>query len=442
MTSTLAHTLRTTACAFLVGSLTAGAAQATEGYFQEGVSVQEKATGGAGVANPRDALTIANNPAGLVDVGAQANLDLTFFAPDRGYDASGTLFVAPGSHTSHDNVFPVPAMAFAMPIDATSAFGIAMYGNGGMNTHYVTSAAAPFCAPGTGVFCGGSQTGVNLTQAFMSVGYAKKFGSFSVGIAPIFAMQMFSAYGLGAFGGISSNPAELSGNGTDWSFGGGLRVGAEWHVTPALRFGLAGATPMWMSKLSKYSGLFADGGSFDIPASITAGVAYDVLPMFTVMLDYKRIFYSGVPAISNPSAFVGIPLGASGGPGFGWSDVNVVSVGAEWRMMPNLTLRAGYSHNTNPINAKDVTLNILAPGIVTDHISAGASYALTQNLVIDLAGVVVPRHDISGPEVIPGFGAVPGSNVNLRMSQFEVTAGLTYKFGAPPPPPAPVISKY
>ena len=45
----------------------------------------------------------------------------------------------------------------------------------------------------------------------------------------------------------------------------------------------------------KYSGLFADGGSFDIPANITAGLAYDLTPDLTVMADWRHIFYSGVP---------------------------------------------------------------------------------------------------------------------------------------------------
>lgn len=253
---------------------------------------------------------------------------------------------------------------------------------------------------------------------------------------------MFRAYGLGAFGafGLSSNAAELSGNGTAWSFGGGVRAGVEWHVTPTLRFGLAGATPIWSTSMEKYSGLFANQGQFNIPATVTVGAAYDVLPMLTLLLDYKRIFYSDVAAIGNSPLLVGqVPLGAAGGPGFGWSDVNIVSVGAEWRAMQNLILRAGYSHNTNPISSADVTLNILAPGVITDHVSAGASYQILPNVSFDVAGVYAPRQNVSGPEVTP-FGTTPGSNINIWMSQFEITAGLTYYFDAPAHPV--VVSKY
>ncbi len=441
MTGALSRVLRTTACAILIGTLTAGAANATEGYFQEGVSPREKATGGAGVADPRDALTIANNPAGLVDVGTQANLDLTVFSPDRWYNATGTALVAPGTYKSTGDAFFIPTMAFSRQIDGESAWGIAIYGNGGMNSAYNAANAGPACPAGSfGVFCNG-KAGVDLNQAFMSAGYAKRVGAFSFGVAPIVAIPMFRAYGLGAFGafGLSSNPAELSGNGTAWSVGGGLRAGVEWHATPTLRFGLAGATPIWSTSFEKYSGLFANQGQFDIPGTITVGTSYDILPMLTLLLDYKHIFYSGVPAISNSPNFNGILFGAAGGPGFGWRDVDVVSFGAEWRATQDLILRAGYSHNTNPISSADVTMNILAPGVITDHVSAGASYKVLPNASLEFAAVYAPRQDVGGPEVTP-FGATPGSNINIWMSQFEITAGLTYYFDTPTNPV--VVSKY
>lgn len=93
MTNSSQRLLRVSACALLIGM--AGAAQATEGYFQEGVSPREKALGGAGVADSRDALTIANNPAGLAFVGHQLSIGLSAFSPSREYTATGTAAVPP-----------------------------------------------------------------------------------------------------------------------------------------------------------------------------------------------------------------------------------------------------------------------------------------------------------------------------------------------------------
>jgi len=130
-------------------TIAATAARATDGYFEEGVSPADQATGGAGGAEGRDALTRGNNPASLTDVGQQFNGDLTLFAPSRGYDATGTLFVAPGSHESSYDLFGVPALAYAQPTDGESSWGVALYGNGGMNTDYKVS-SNPNCGGRTG----------------------------------------------------------------------------------------------------------------------------------------------------------------------------------------------------------------------------------------------------------------------------------------------------
>lgn len=425
------HGIRKAALAAATTSLIAGAmspqAHATEGYFQPGYSAIQKSLAGTGVANPEDAMTLAINPAGLVSIGGEFQLGLSLFSPMRDYTVTGGPgFVAPGTVKSGWEEFLIPGIAYSEPIDANSSWGIAVYGNGGMNTNYPGDTPNPACGPFTGVFCGG-KAGVNLTQVFISPGYAWKSGSLSLGVAPIFALQQFKANGLGAFAGISASPADLTNNGASYSYGGGVRVGAIWSASPTLRLAIAGATPMWMSKFDDYKGLFADGGAFDIPASVTAGVAWDASPDFTVMLDYKHIFYSAVDSVGNSTVFTGIPFGAPGGPGFGWSDVDVVSVGAAWRVAPDWTLRAGYANNTNPIGSEDVTLNILAPGVVTDHISAGFSHTFNEKSALDIGVIYVPENTVSGIEVTPG-GPNPGRTITLAMHQWDFTIGYRHGF--------------
>ena len=89
MSGHIKTTLRAGVCALALTG--AGGAQATEGYFVEGVSARDQALGGAGIASPADALINATNPAGLVDVGHQMTGDVSLFNPTRGYDASGTM---------------------------------------------------------------------------------------------------------------------------------------------------------------------------------------------------------------------------------------------------------------------------------------------------------------------------------------------------------------
>ncbi len=144
-----------------------------------------------------------------------------------------------------------------------------------------------------------------------------------------------------------------------------------------------------MTNFDKYRGLFANHGEFDIPGNVTVGVAVDVMPMLTLMLDYKHIFYSSIASVGNSSQ-IPLPFGATNGPGFGWHDVDIIKIGAEWRVSPIWTLRVGYAHNTNPIRSTDVTLNILAPGVVTDHITGGFSYKITPASTIDFAATSFP----------------------------------------------------
>ena len=401
--------------------LMAGAAPAlaTEGYFALGYGPVQRGTAGAGVAHPGgDAMAAALNPAAVAGMGRELSLGLELFVPDRGYEGIGTFFVPAESVRGGDQIFPIPHFAYNMPLQNGGVLNFAAYGNGGMNTSY------PDGLGGCGsVFCGGP-AGVDLSQLFVSASYARQSGGFSWGIAPTLAIQAFKAEGLGAFTGISTNGAALTDNGYDYSVGFGLRAGIQAEVTPGLRFGLSGQTRFNMSEFEDYAGLFEGGGDFDIPASVTAGVAWDAQPDLTVMLDYQRIFYSDVGAVGN--ATNAGPLGADGGAGFGWDDVDVVKLGLEWRKTDAMTLRFGYAYATNPIGPEDVTLNILAPGVVEHHLTAGGSWQVTARDRIDLSVVYALNNSVTGPETTPA-GPTPGS-VAIDMDQFAVSVGWVRRF--------------
>ena len=410
---------------------TATGAHATEGYFVEGASAREQSLAGAGSADPSTAISISENPAGLVDVGRQFNGDISAFMPWRGYNASGTMLTAPGSVDSYRDIFAIPALGYSQPLTSDSAFGFAMVANGGMNTTYSGGVANPNCAnfrsPMQGVFCNG-RTGVDLNQALIYGGYAQRFGNVSFGIAPVMSVQVFSAYGLGAFSafGLSSDPTNVSNHSPNYSVGGGIRAGMLYHVTPDFSLSIDGSTPIWNTKFQDYSGLFAGGGSLDIPATIAAGIAYKLMPTLTMMVDYKHIFYSLVPSIGNQMAPI-YPgsMGLPNGPGFGWRDVDVIAVGFEWKYSDRLTLRTGYSYSTQPVTAQNVMLNILSPGVVTSHIGAGFTYNVNQNSSFDFSALYSPRVHVAGQEYIPGFGYNPMSNINIWLEELELSVGYT-----------------
>ncbi len=401
------------AVAALAVAMGSTAAYATDGYFMDGYGASQTALAGAGVAYSQDAMAISLNPAGLVHVDDQTVAGMAIFLPSRSYDAGGAGAIDPGSHSSGNNWFPIPDFAWTKHLGPDTVLGIGLYGNGGMDTRY----------PNTVFYGGNGPTGVDLNQAFMSVSLSQRFGQFSVGVAPILAMQTFNAIGLQAFKapGYSADPTALTNNGYAFSYGGGVRAGIEYDFSPSLRLAVAGASKIYMTNFDIYKGLFAGGGSFDIPANVTAGIAYDVRPNVTVMLDYKRIFYSDVASIGDPSTN-NAQFGASNGPGFGWRDINVYKIGAEWRYDPRWTLRAGYSYNDNPITSRDVMLNILAPGVIQNHITGGFKYRWSDSLDLEMSAMYAPENTVKGT-TLPNFPAQP---IEISMHEFQTVAGIVY----------------
>lgn len=415
MKSTLKPRLAGTAALCLVAALVPEVASATEGYFALGYGVAQRGVAGAGVAYSQDGMSSAINPAAVASVGQEFSLGVQVFSPRRSYTGTGTGFVAPGKVESGHEYFLVPNFSFNKPLQNGAVLNFAAYGNGGMNTSY-PAVANPNCGyfgGGSGVLCGG-KAGVNLNQLFLSVTYAQKMGRLSWGIAPTVAVQSFSARGLAAFG--------VMANDTDYSTGVGLRVGVQYEASPQLTLGLSAQTRFEMSKLEDYSNLFENGGDFDIPASITAGLAYHLRPDVTLLLDYSRIFYSDVGAVGN--ATNAGPMGAPGGAGFGWDDVDVIRLGAEWQQTPDMTWRVGYAHATNPVGPEDVSLNILAPGIVEDHVSFGGSKMLSDNDRLDFSVDYALSNSVKG--TLPA--SMGGGTVKLEMHQFSASVGWTRRF--------------
>ncbi|MEI9899909.1 MAG: outer membrane protein transport protein [Hyphomicrobium sp.] len=199
---------------------------------------------------------------------------------------------------------------------------------------------------------------------------------------------------------------------------------------PQLRVGVAGNSRIYTHEFEKYRGLFAEQGDFDVPASVQAGIAFDATPNLTFLADYKRIWYGSIPSIANASTNIFTSqLGADNGPGFGWKDIDIIKVGAEWRNLGNLTLRAGYSYNTSPLQSRDVLFNVLAPATVQHHITGGLEYVWSRDLSFEVAGAYVPESNISGSHLFP-----TGQTIELDMHQWEATVGLKYRLDQEPAP--------
>ena len=400
----------------IAGGLISPMAHATNGYFSHGYGMKAKGMAGAGIALPQDSLAAANNPAGMVMVGDRADLGLDWFEPTRGADVVGAGGLGNGTFDGNSkSEFFIPEFGYNKMMNPNSSLGVSVYGNGGMNTDYASS---PF----------GPNAGINLQQLFIAPTWAMKINpQHSIGISLNLVYQTFSATGLSMFAGSSSNSGALTDRGKDTSKGFGYRLGWTGELSSTVTMGATVQPKTHMSKFGKYAGLFAEQGGFDIPANYGLGIALKATPQTTIAADYEVIKYGGVPAIANTLS-AGGPLGANNGMGFGWEDVKVIKLGISQVMSDKLTLRAGYSHNTQPIPASQTMFNILAPGVVQDHVTLGATWNVSKQNELTLAYMHAFEKKVAGPGAIPpgappGFG---GGDVNLHM--YENSLGVAYSW--------------
>ena len=396
---------------------------ATTGYFMHGYGVKAQGNAGTAIAQFQDALTIANNPAGLSWIGARVDIGVTVFAPDRSAEITGNDAHANGQYDGNGRkYFVIPEIALNHQVNDQVALGLAIYGNGGMNTGYKQNPYAAFGNTGT--------AGVDLTQAFISPAVSWKYAkNQSIGVATNILYQRFEARGLSGFAGLSADGANLSNRGKDSSTGIGARIGwAGTFFDEHLTLGANYSSKINADPFDKYQGLFAQKGDFDVPESYGVGAAVKITPQLTVAADVQRINYSDVKSVGNPFDVTqlqqGHVFGTQKGPGFGWDDINIYKVGVTYQAHPKLILRAGYSHNDQPIPDSEVFLNILAPGVVQDHVSVGATWHVDQHQELSVAYTHALEDEVKG-QISPAFG---GGEAKLKMSQDILGLSYGYKF--------------
>ena len=407
-----------------------GAAMATDGYFSHGYGMKAKGMGGAATAMSDDAFGGANNPASMVFAGDRLDVGVDLFSPKRAASRTGSANSfglgdpgRNGSTNSDSNYFAIPEFGYNKMINKDLSLGVSVYGNGGMNSDYgantVTSNGCPTGAGPKNILCGTSRLGVDLMQLIVAPTVAFKISpNHSFGISPLIGYQRFKAEGLQAFAPNSASPSNLTNNGYDNSFGYGVRVGYMGKITPSLTVGAAYATRMNFEKFSKYQGLFAEQGDFDIPENYNVGIAFKATPELTLAADYQRINYGDVKSIANPSSNPG-RYGNSGAAGFGWSSINVVKLGASYQYNKHWTLRAGYNHSDNPIQSRDVTFNILAPGIVKDHATLGMTYLTDVGNELTVAYMHAFENKVSGASSFGGTDTI---------SMYQNSLGVAYSW--------------
>jgi len=462
-----------------------GIASATNGYFAHGYGMKSKGMAGSGIAMPQDAMAAATNPAGMVWVGNRIDFGADVFKPVRGTTINSTAFPGPpggfgtGEYSGNgDSIFLIPEFGYNMMFGQDASIGIVVYGNGGMNTSYedlnarttgfgfgVNAAiygfgapVAPACllpaafggpADNTGTGAGGTtatcpvdtsngvfgagKVGVDLIQLFVAPTYAMKVTpDHSLGVSLNLVYQQFKADGLHNFVPFSAAGANLTNIGYDKSTGYGLKFGWTGKISSTVMMGATYQTETKMRKFDKYRGLFAEQGGFDIPETYGLGIAVKATPAVTIAADIQQINYSKVRSVANSIdnliLGVGGPLGANNGAGFGWQDMTVFKLGMDYQFDKNLVLRGGFSTNRQPIPSRETAFNVLAPGVIENHLTLGATWTLANKDEVTVGYMHGFKKTVSGVRTDAATPGTPlaafGNGMDLRMHQDSI--GIAY----------------
>lgn len=398
---------------------------ATDGYYRHGYGIKYSALAGSGVAVSLSSLGAITNPAAISYLNNGFEVNAAYFSPERYYKVGGmpsmlpgTFGLMPGKVESGSTSFIFPTIGGNLKLSEKFSVALSLYGNGGMNSDYATMTFGDQSS---------TSTGVNIEQMFGNLTFAYKLGcNHSIGVAGIAAWQRFRAKGLGMFGamGFSSSPDNLTGDENSSVFGFGFKVGYQGKWTEDLSFGAAFQSKVYMSEFERYSGLFAEAGDFDVPASWQVGFALTPGD-WKFLVDLKQILYGDVKSIANPMLpnLMTAQLGTDDGAGFGWKNIYIMKLGVMFSGFCGWDLMAGYSVGQNPINEQNVMFNILAPAVVENHVTFGISKDIAKNHELTVAFMYAFEKSVTGPNPME---APNQQTIEIGMKQWQVEIGYAF----------------
>jgi len=400
---------------------------ATDGHFLHGVGAINASMGGAAVAAPRDLLSaFYANPAGLMGFdGTRFDLSMELFKPNR--TVSSTIGPFSGSTQSKSEFVPIPAFAWSTEIaDGKAVIGLGGLGIGGFGVDYPVDPTNPIMAP-------------------RPFGFGQVYSNFSLlKVAPAIAFSPTDKLSLGFAANIDWStlsvdpmPAASPDGGfyprataADGAFGFGFQAGLTYRVKDGLSVGASYSSPQYFQDF-EWNSVVADPTSpafgtartitfaMDVPQVIAGGVALEPTSNLFLAADVKAIFYAGTEGFDK-SGFD--QTGAV--QGFGWSDIMVVAVGAEYSATDRVSLRGGYNFSENPIPEGNSMFNISAPAIVQHHATFGLGLMLNESLQVNAGYYHVFENELTGPVMMPGAPA--GSTVSSKMFEDSFQIQFSY----------------
>lgn len=412
------------------------AAQATDGHFLHGVGAVNSAMGGVAVARPTSILgAFYVNPAGLLAfAGDRTEIGFELFKPDRSITSSyGPMH---GTTRSTSNFTPVPAFGWSHALSSGKAVvGVAGLGVGGFGVDYAADATNPLLMPrpdGFGNLYSSFQLMKIIPAAAFELSPKLRLGvAANVDWASLSVDPMPTAAPTMSGSGASTEAYYPSATHAAGAFGFGAQLGVQYQASDHVFLGASYTSPQWFQTFEWNAvNENPDATGFqtpkkvefalDVPAVYALGVAVEPSTALLTAIDVKYITYASTKGFEK-SGFA--PDGSVNG--FGWKDIIVAAIGAEYEASRETILRAGYNYSQNPIPDNLSMFNTPAPAVVQHHLSAGMTYKVSETFGVDLAYYHAFANSISGPMLSPA-GAAPGSSVENKLSENSFLVSFSF----------------
>jgi long-chain fatty acid transport protein len=317
-------------------------------------------------------------------------------------------------------------VAFKIRDDSPWTMGMGIFGFVGGGVNYAGSSTTPLLTPrrppnsfGFGPIWANSSM-LTLTPSAslrvndkLSIGGGPVISNMYLGFSPaFFAPGPRDAFGL---------PTFPSGTNSRAFWGGGFQVGLLYELDENWNIGFSYKSPIWQERWG-YNAANPDlsarriGVQATIPAIYSWGVAYKGFERALVDVDFRYFDYHNTDLFGQSTQTGGL----------GWNSVFAVAVGLQYELTERLTLRGGYLFNTEPIPHTATLFNVQLPGIITNTMSFGTTYKLTDDIKLSLAWVHGFRDSIQG-----GIRELPGASAKIDCQTDSIVLGLNVQFGAP-----------
>lgn len=420
----------------VLAALGLGSPALGQGLISSGAGPINRAMAGASTAAPVDFGSTYWNPANLSGLdrpefllGSELIIPSTHLTTSVPAGAFGGIFPRQGRYgvsRSDSGVVPnlATGVAFRLRDDSPWTLGLGVFGFVGGNVNFAGSATTPLLSPrrppqsfGFGpIWANASMLTFNPSASIrltdrLSVGGGPVISTMTLGLAPaFFAPGPRDEFGLNTFPYATNSR-------TFW--GGGFQLGLLFELSEDWNLGFSYKSPIWQERWG-FNAATPDlaarriGIQAQIPAIYSWGVAYKGIERALIDVDLRYFDYANT-ALFGQSIRDG---------GLGWRSIFAVAVGGQYALTDRLTIRGGYLYNTNPIPDTATLFNVQLPGIITNTLSLGGSYKMTDDITLSLAWVHGFRNAIEG-----GVREEPEATAKVDSQYDSIVLGLNIQFG-------------